>query len=53
MKNPVPASDYNYNKGCKPPTDMWFASGSFCKKVTCVNGEFNAAQIDAVAGSGL
>ncbi len=39
MKNPVPASNYTYNPGCKAPTDMWFPSGSFCKKVTCVNGK--------------
>lgn len=42
IKNPVTADKYREvdpAKGCKAPTDMWFASGSFCKKIQCVNGE--------------
>ena len=39
MKKPVPYKDYITNAGCKAPTDMWFPSGSFCKKVQCVHGE--------------
>lgn len=42
MKDPVDAITYANQrnaKGCDPPTDMWFPSGSFCQGITCVNGE--------------
>ncbi|PSC74660.1 carbohydrate esterase family 4 [Micractinium conductrix] len=43
VKKPVDATKYRKLRekwGCEAPTDMWFASGSFCESVACVNGNF-------------
>lgn len=37
----MPYSAYNYNVGCKAPTDMWFPSGSFCPKKVCQHGNWS------------
>jgi hypothetical protein len=36
MKDPVPISQLKIT--CPTPTDMFFPSGRFCKKLSCVNG---------------
>lgn len=39
IKNPKTADEYKPT--CKPPTDIYFPSGSFCKAVSCVNGNWS------------
>ncbi|KAL4853807.1 hypothetical protein ACK3TF_005288 [Chlorella vulgaris] len=54
MKDPVDAITYanqRYAKGCDPPTDMWFPSGSFCQGITCVNGNFSDTLCECVCAA--
>jgi len=53
IKNPVSAEEYAKTRpvSCMKPTDMWFPSGSFCKKVQCVNGNWTEASCDCTCAA--